>query len=215
MTATPMPRHHPLSATLLAYAAGHLSPGMQLMVESHLAFCPRCRGELQAYEMEAGLALEALPPEALDVSCLENLLARIDEHGPPACIDVTVPVEVVDPRFPEPLRQHVGRRGEHILWRRLETGGRHGVIPEKQVGYFVEIAAPPAPALIAQDAVLLLLDGHFTVGKNTYHSGDVITARALKTLAITQGPVLFLVIAPPRGTLAQLISWLRRHVRRG
>jgi anti-sigma factor ChrR (cupin superfamily) len=151
---------------------------MHFLVEAHLAFCPRCRQELQAYEAEAGLGLENLPPEEMDTHCLENLLHKIDEHGPPACIDVTIPArDAPDPRYPENLRVFTGPHGEKIVWREA-AGAREWRIPAPDISVRLMQLAPGqrlGPD-ISGAAEILLLDGEVQIASTVFHGGDVLHA---------------------------------------
>lgn len=193
MTAQSHPNHHPCCNTLLRYAAGTLSPTMHMFVASHLAYCPQCRQELQAYESQAGLGLEALPPEELDVGCLKNLLSKIDEHGPIACIDVTIPIKSAAAfYYPEPLQPFAGVTGERIRWQ------THGAIsswsmPGEATTLIYKIGAHQSLTNIgfAKDAILLILNGGF----DDYQRGDIVKSKSAVNTTTT-GETLFLVITP-------------------
>jgi len=217
MTASPTPQHHPACHLLVRFASGNLSEPMRLLVASHLALCPACRFELQSYEAQAGLGLEDLPPEAMDRSCLETLLAKIDEHGPPVCIDVTLPpAQQPDARYPEPLRALIGLQGELIEWMQ-GAGLAQGHVKNSPLALsFMQIEAThplsfpqPHPARYA-----LILDGVLSIGGQTYQKGDIVALSALqakpakaqaKAQARAQTRTLFLVATPEA---SDRLSWL-------
>ncbi len=195
MTAQAHPNHHPCCNTLLRYAAGTLSPTMHMFIASHLAYCPQCRRELQTYESEAGLGLEALPPEELDVGCLQNLLSKIDENGPISCIDVTIPINVTTAfNYPEPLQQFAGITGERIRWQ-THGGISHWSFANEPTTLLYKIAAHQSLENITFDkgAILLILDGDL----EHYQRGDIITPQSTHHEKATT-EALCLVITPAR-----------------
>ncbi len=198
MTAQPRPHHHPCCNTMLRYAAGTLSPAMHLFIATHLTFCPSCRLELQTYESEAGLGLENLPPEELDVSCLNNLLTKIDERGPISCIDVTIPItESQTYRYPEPLQPVVGTFGERIRWESA-SGHQRWAFPEsiasRSVIYKISDHQNIAQIGFDKNALVLLLSGGIDNQATHYQSGDVI--RSKLAVGTAAGETLCLVIMP-------------------
>ncbi|MDX1922537.1 MAG: hypothetical protein SFW65_05370 [Alphaproteobacteria bacterium] len=204
MTAQSHPNHHPCCNTLLRYAAGTLSPAMHMFVASHLAYCPQCRQELQAYESQAGLGLEALPPEELDVGCLQNLLSKIDEHGPIACIDVTIPIKSASAfHYPEPLQPFAGVTGERIHWK-TQGAVSSWTMPGEATTLIYKIGARQSLTNIAfaKDAILLILNGGF----DDYQRGDIVKSKSAVNMTTT-GETLFLVITPAPSDKP---SWFQR-----
>jgi putative transcriptional regulator len=74
--------HHPGDDLLLAYAAGATDEAMGLIVATHMALCPQCRGAVAAMEKIGGGLLEALPPAPLADAALAATLARLDRAAP-------------------------------------------------------------------------------------------------------------------------------------
>ena len=198
MTAQHHPHHHPCCNTMLRYAAGTLSPAMHLFVATHLTFCPHCRQELQTYESEAGLGLESLPPEELDVGCLNNLLSKIDESGPIACIDVTIPITSPQAyRYPEPLQPIVGNLGERIRWE-SSHGYRWWAIPEtiasRVVVYKISNNQDMKNISLDKHALVMILSGDIENNVQHFHSGDIIKSKSIT--GTTSAETLCLVITP-------------------
>ncbi|NDE90735.1 MAG: hypothetical protein EB059_06305 [Alphaproteobacteria bacterium] len=194
MTAQSSPHHHPCCNTLLRYAAGSLSPAMHLFVASHLSYCPQCRQELQSYEAQAGLGLEALPPEALDHHCLENLLSKIDETGPPLCIDVTIPLPAPDHHYPDPLLPHVGTMGEQVRWDKQQNYAQW-ILPTLPSARLLKISGGTELHLLsmATSSMLLVLDGDIETSKSHFYHGDIVKT---PSTAKTASDVVCLVIVP-------------------
>lgn len=209
MTAQHNPQHHPCCNTMLRYAAGTLSPAMHLFVATHLTFCPSCRLELQAYETQAGLGLENLPPEELDVSCLNNLLTKIDESGPVSCIDVTIPIaSPATYRYPEPLQHIVGLLGERIRWESA-NGHRWWAIPENQASrtviYKINDKQNVSDIKFDRNVLVMVLSGGIENNTAHYHSGDIIKSKL--TVGSAHGETLCLVIIPAQSDKP---NWLQR-----
>jgi putative transcriptional regulator len=198
MTAQSRPNHHPCCNTLLRHAAGTLSPAMHLLIATHLTYCPQCRQELQAYESQAGLGLELLPPEELDVSCLNNLLTKIDESGPIACIDVTIPIHIVHTyRYPEPLQPFVGITGEHIRWEQSQGHSHWAIRAARSKIIKIEAAQNVAAAWFEKGAMVLILNGGFQDKRHIYHAGDIVWSR-IASHATTTADTLCLIIKPEK-----------------
>jgi putative transcriptional regulator len=58
--------HHLDEATLMSFAAGALPAAFAAVAASHLAMCPRCRGEAAALERVGGALMATLEPATLD-----------------------------------------------------------------------------------------------------------------------------------------------------
>lgn len=82
--------------------AGALSPGLSLLVASHLTYCSACRDKATRLEALGGALLAAGRPDELAPACLAAALAAIGapETVPPGD---PAPVEARDPPLPRPL----------------------------------------------------------------------------------------------------------------
>jgi putative transcriptional regulator len=101
---------------LAEYAAGTLTAGMQLLVASHLSYCPCCRGRVAGLEAVGGALLAACEPVAPDSQCLERAFARISRPTHSG-----TPVAVSEP-LPPPLRLRLARPVCDLRWRPLLPG---------------------------------------------------------------------------------------------
>ena len=111
-----MPTHHPGDDLLIAYAAGSQEEPVSLVVATHLALCPRCRGEVARLEELGGTLLEEQPAEALGEDSLERILVRLDEPAPEA---PQRPAELAAgpaPLVPRPLRDYLGGGLDQLDW---------------------------------------------------------------------------------------------------
>ena len=116
--------HHPVEATLLAYAAGQLPEGLSLVVATHLAWCAECLDAVAAAEAAAGLLLCRAAPAECDEELLQRTLAALDGRvtPPPAAAPAWPPhPQLAMPDLPQPLRSYVEAL-PRPRWRRLGPG---------------------------------------------------------------------------------------------
>ena len=71
-------RHHISDEMLFAYASGSTSPQFDVVLATHLTFCPACRARLAQMEDLAGGLLEATAPESPEPASLDAVMARLD-----------------------------------------------------------------------------------------------------------------------------------------
>jgi len=110
------PTHHPGDDLLIAYAAGSQEEPVALVVATHLALCPRCRGEVARLEELGGALLEEQPVEALGEDSVDRVLARLDEPAPEAPQrPAEAPCEAA-PLVPRPLRDYLDGTLDQLDW---------------------------------------------------------------------------------------------------
>lgn len=131
------PTHHPGDTLLIDYAGGALGEAVSLAVATHLALCPGCRRQVAEMEAVGGALLEEIEPEAVAPSCLEAVLARLDEPAPPPPLPPRAPHpsrphpsrSSGTPLIPEPLRRYVGDDLSRLPWKTLMRGMDCAEIP--------------------------------------------------------------------------------------
>lgn len=69
---------HPSGETLAAFAAGSLTAGPRLIVETHVHGCPECRDSVRACEAIGGVLLDEIEPAEPPVDLLSRTLAGIE-----------------------------------------------------------------------------------------------------------------------------------------
>jgi putative transcriptional regulator len=161
---------HAPTAMIADYAAGGLSPGMSLLLASHLTWCPCCRDKVARLETLGGALFcrgEAVQPGP---SCLERALERIEAAAapPPAA-------EPRDPPLPRPLCRLVPRSAD-LEWQALGPGlAAHwlgGFEPER-VGL---LRASPGARLAAPAAApeaIFVIAGALSDAGTSYGPGDL------------------------------------------
>ena len=74
-----MIQHHPKETTLAEFAAGTLDEGRSLVVATHMAMCPHCRGFVSALEEVGGALLDRIAPAAMADSAKAKALRLLAE----------------------------------------------------------------------------------------------------------------------------------------
>ena len=86
-----MAKHYPPQEMLAAYASGTSSPGMSLLVATHLTLCPESRASVGAMESLGGALLAGERPEPVSSSTRAAVMAAIEALSEVAPDAVTAP----------------------------------------------------------------------------------------------------------------------------
>ena len=120
------PSHHVPFDLLMERAAGTLSPAMALFVDTHVALCPLCRGQLRALEAVGGEMLERIAPVAMSAGALDRMMALIGAEAQPRPIMAATGMDFDgDPAFtrlPSVLRPVWARSRPRHDWRKVFSG---------------------------------------------------------------------------------------------
>jgi putative transcriptional regulator len=132
--------HHPDDATLMAYAAGSLTEGFNLVVAAHLELCPRCRRRAAEAETVGGELLQALPEEAVPNGGLAQVWQLIDQVSateqtlaPPSSTSKTTTIPRRD-GMPRVLEGYLPQGLAGVNWRLLAPGIRQHVFKQLDSG---------------------------------------------------------------------------------
>lgn len=74
-----MIRHHPKDTTLAEFAAGTLDEGRSLVLATHIAMCPHCRGFVSALEEVGGALLDRIEPAAMPDGAKAKALHMLEQ----------------------------------------------------------------------------------------------------------------------------------------
>jgi putative transcriptional regulator len=158
---------------LLAYSAGTAPEPVALLVATHLALCPECRGTVQGLDEVGGAMMGELEPAPVDGAVLDGLLSRLDEPERPAAPKRAPPPEVAF--LPEPLRSYVG---DAIPWQRVVPGIwkhdlplRLGAEPVRLTRLRPGLSVPTHSHRGVE--MQLVLQGGYTDGDQDFRRGDV------------------------------------------
>ena len=199
--------HHPGEDLLLFYASGAADEGLALVIATHLAFCPQCRGEVAKLERTGGAMLASLAPETMKEDALARTLARLDER-PRTSPRVA---EGGDRRVPEPLRSYVGSLDKS--WLPLGPGVAHRPLLRRGKTSVRLIRAMPGASVpvhshLGRELTLVLMGGfHDETGQfgpgdlesatpETKHRPIADPGEVCINLALTDAPLRFFSVLP-------------------
>lgn len=106
---------------IMAYAAGGLSFGEEMIVASHLSYLPDAKSSLSIAEEAGGALLEKLAPATMSPDALAQTLARLGAE-PPTAEAVAKPA--ARGVLPAPLASWLGRDVDELGWSFLGPGMR-------------------------------------------------------------------------------------------
>jgi putative transcriptional regulator len=210
MKAMPV-RHHLSDDLLLGYAQATLAEGWSLVVATHLALCPHCRGAVARFEQMGGSAVDELAPAPLADDALERTLARA-RAGAPEAAPAPRPPGGRAAILPQPLRDYAGADAEDMRWVPIGAGIRQRKLTSgPAVARLLFI--PPGKAVPMHShrgpECTLVLTGALIDRGETYVRGDVeLTDETLThqptagdgepciALAVTDAPLIFKTIGP-------------------
>lgn len=197
--------HHPSDELLLDYAAGTMSPAMELAIATHLTFCPHCRRTSRLLDSVGGQLLVEAAETASAPQSFDEVMRRIGAT-PPEAPTVAGPNRAV---FPRALRDALGSDLEGIPWKRLGMGAYHYVIPINDPDATARLlkipAGRPVPVHTHNGIELtIVLCGAFSDATGSYGRGDLQEAddtllhqphaapgEDCVCLAVTQQPLQF------------------------
>lgn len=183
-----LPTHHLPEELLAGHAAGSLPEAVDLVVATHLGYCPQCRRAVADFEAVGGALLDEMAPAALAPDSLERVLARIDAPGsaPSAAAErPSAPLPAADDpllaQLPAALRRALGN-APRIRWRPVVPGVvSDRVLPRTTPGYHSRlIKVRPGKRAPEHrhtgDEYLLVLDGIVHQDGFVLRRGDVRVA---------------------------------------
>lgn len=119
--------HHLDSATIMAFAAGTLSPGVALVASCHVDVCPLCREEVIKAQAIGGALLDSQPKANMSEDALSLALARLDDEETVTQAPVQQLAEAKDVDFgtdlmPKSLRPYIDAPLDELKWRTIVPG---------------------------------------------------------------------------------------------
>ncbi|MEO0822418.1 MAG: ChrR family anti-sigma-E factor [Pseudomonadota bacterium] len=98
------PNHLPPNEILADYASGAASPGVALVIASHLTYSPESRARVGAFETVGGALLADEPAVAMSASALDSIWSAIETGEAPA----PAAAPQAETALPQPLRDALG-----------------------------------------------------------------------------------------------------------
>lgn len=177
-------RHHISDEMLFAYASGKTTAEFDVVLATHLTFCPACRTRLAQMEEVAGGLLEATKPVQYNDASLEAVLYMLEDEEDPETVDPR-PVRPVPPEdaaspVPAPLVRLLphDRLGD-LPWQSLVPGvRRYPLKAEGDEGNKLELLRISPGTTIPQHShsgaeLTLILSGSYTDEFGRFQRGDI------------------------------------------
>jgi putative transcriptional regulator len=170
--------HHPGDDMLLAHASGAGDEAVSLIVGTHLALCPQCRGKVAKMEALGGAILSDIPPEQVSDSALQSVMARLDL----ASVKKPAPLAAPPKPFaaPEPLRSYLGSDLDRVRWTSVGPGISYKPLFRRATARAQLIRSRPGRGVGTHthggEEFTLVLSGGFTDTTGHYRRGDLQSA---------------------------------------
>jgi len=168
-------KHHLTDALLMAYSAGSLPEGFNLVVATHISMCDECRARMHEFDAVGGAVVEDVVPVELSDDSFAATLALIAEGG----------IEVADPpaqngTLPAPLQDYVGGDLDAVKWRKVGGGVRQAILKTDKSARVRLLRIPAGMAMPDHShggmELTLVLQGAFTDETDRFAVGDIEVA---------------------------------------
>ena len=106
-----MTTHRPPDEILVDYASGTTSPGVSLLVASHLTHAPESRARVREFERLGGILLSEEAPAEMAPNALDEVLGRLDDP------EVSPTTRLQAGPLPQPLVDRIGLNFDQIGWK--------------------------------------------------------------------------------------------------
>ena len=183
-------QHHPREDLLIAYAAGKCSPDVNLIISTHLHYCPCCADFVASAEAIGGDVLKSeTDKDFISASDKEfddfwNNIIEKDNITPEVPV---IPLDRISPL------EHYMRRSSHYVKRKKFFTFTEDILPSLADGSRVSVmnlsAGTMMPAHTHDDGLemTLVLEGGYSDEFGTYNKGDFVIANS----AVTHTPRVF------------------------
>ena len=179
--------HHPNEDLLGDYVRGQTSEGMNLLISSHLSFCPKCQRLAHGLEGLASTIIASAYPEPVSKNIWDSCLAKIQNLGsaasnPPTTEHIAAKTPTIacnDPAIPYNLRKLLPAEIDQLPWKYFvgktikeykigkDDGWRWGLVYTKAGGKL------PYHSHRGIEATLIL-KGRFSDNTGSYKAGDFV-----------------------------------------
>ena len=172
-----MTKFHPSNSMLKDYVCGLLSPGKDLIIKTHLTFCPGCRKKVHDIENIAGLLLdlssnESIPEKPSVEKTLDKILNLKDDNNINN-EDYSINGGVL----PRVINNYIGKPSDKINWRfRLPGIYDYQIETSNDENMYLLKVEPGAKILQHThegEEATVILKGKMKDGDSTYIPGDI------------------------------------------
>ena len=168
--------HHLTDALLMAYSAGTLPEGFNLVVATHISMCDECRARMHEFDAVGGAVVDEEAPAGLSDGSFAATLALIEKNPTQ---DMPV-VERTSRVLPTPLQDYVGGDLDAVKWRKVGGGVRQAILKTDKSAS-VRLLHIPAGMTIPDHGhrgteLTLVLQGAYTDEEDRFGAGDIEVA---------------------------------------
>jgi putative transcriptional regulator len=212
------PIRHPPDDLLLSYAAGTCAEPVALVVGTHVAMCPTCRGTVALLNELGGALFETIEPAMLQPDSLEKVLDRIQTVAAAEPQPVVVKAAGTESQsgLPGSIARHFPQGLETAAWKHAGPKIEVTRILRHCEGFVTRVVRLQPGTRIPRHShtgmeLTLVLSGGFAYEGETYREGDfgeadehihhrlvVDTDEPCVCLVTESGPI---ALAPPWGWL--------------
>lgn len=160
----------------MAYSAGTLPEGFNLVVATHISLCDECRARMYEFDAVGGAVVDDEAPVAVSDDSFAATLELIAKDDAPK--HEASPVR--DGLFPTPLQDYVGGDLDAVKWRKVGGGVRQAILKTDKSAS-VRLLHIPAGAAVPDHGhrgteLTLVLQGAFVDETDRFGAGDIEVA---------------------------------------
>ena len=160
----------------MAYSAGTLPEGFNLVVATHISLCDECRARMYEFDAVGGAVVDDEAPVAVSDDSFAATLELIAKDDAPK--HEASPVR--DGLFPTPLQDYVGGALDAVKWRKVGGGVRQAILKTDKSAS-VRLLHIPAGAAVPDHGhrgteLTLVLQGAFVDETDRFGAGDIEVA---------------------------------------
>jgi len=170
-------KHHLTDALLMAYSAGSLPEGFNLVVATHISMCDECRARMYEFDTVGGALMDAEEPEGLSDGSFAATLALIAKN----------PNDIVGQKpapksssLPAPLHDYVGTDLADVKWRKVGGGVRQAILKTDKSASLRLLHIPAGVQMPDHGhhgtELTLVLEGAFKDETDRFGAGDIEVA---------------------------------------
>ncbi|SLN36229.1 ChrR family anti-sigma-E factor [Pseudooctadecabacter jejudonensis] len=172
-------KHHLTDALLMAYSAGTLPEGFNLVVATHISMCDECRARMMEFDTVGGAVMDAETPANVSDESFAATLELIAKDDT-ALHEPVAETPARNGLFPSPLQDYVGGDLDAVKWRRVGGGVRQAILKTDKSAS-VRLLHIPAGVAVPDHGhrgteLTLVLQGAFRDESDRFATGDIEVA---------------------------------------
>jgi len=169
-----MIKHHPDAKILNEFAAGSLPLAQSACVSVHLHFCAHCQRQSRRLQQLGSIMFDELPPQEVDDSLLNSVMARLEEEPP-----LAYSPESGKAKKPALVERLMQGDYEDLEWQRMNAALQIARLrtgdPDNEFALYHIKAGGSIPKHTHRGTgSTLVLEGSFSDEDGIYHTGDFL-----------------------------------------